>query len=154
MVQLGFGGAVTTSDSKMLEPGAFRCESRAMSTTAVREKGQTTLPADVCDAAGIAVHDQIEWRFENGEIRGRKLMVREPRTVVGKLVNRDGVLVLDTKGLTVEPEDIARAVRDERDQRNDYGHALAAKKVDADVLLTRNTEDFRGLSGSVGLEWP
>ena len=36
----------------------------------------------------------------------------------------------------------------------DYGHALAAQKANADVLLTRNTEDFMVLSGSVGLEWP
>ena len=83
----------------------------------MREKRQTTLPADVCVAAGITVHDQIEWRFENGEIRGRKLLARAPRTVVGKLVRRDGVLVLDTAGLAIAPEDIARAVRDERDAR-------------------------------------
>ncbi len=44
-----------------------------MSATVLREKRQTTLPADVVDAAGIRVNDQIDWRYEGGEIRGRKL---------------------------------------------------------------------------------
>ena len=45
-----------------------------MSATVVREKRQTTLPQDVCEAAGIQVNDQVDWRFEDGEIRGRKLV--------------------------------------------------------------------------------
>ena len=45
-----------------------------MSATVVRTKRQTTLPEDVCRAAGIRVRDQVEWRFEEGEIRGRKLV--------------------------------------------------------------------------------
>lgn len=45
-----------------------------MSATLVRAKRQTTLPEEVCLAAGIHVHDQVDWRFENGEIRGRKLV--------------------------------------------------------------------------------
>ncbi|HWY75096.1 MAG TPA: AbrB/MazE/SpoVT family DNA-binding domain-containing protein [Verrucomicrobiae bacterium] len=44
-----------------------------MSATIVREKRQTTLPADVVEAAGLRVNDQVDWRFEGGEIRGRKL---------------------------------------------------------------------------------
>lgn len=35
----------------------------------------------------------------------------------------------------------------------DYVHALAAEKAQADVLLTRNTQDFAGLTQAV-LEWP
>lgn len=45
----------------------------AMSTTIVRAKRQTTLPEDVCRAAGIRVSDKVDWRFKDGEIRGRKL---------------------------------------------------------------------------------
>jgi hypothetical protein len=36
----------------------------------------------------------------------------------------------------------------------DYGHALAAKKVKADVILTRNPDDFKGLTGKTKVEWP
>ncbi|HEY1172481.1 MAG TPA: AbrB/MazE/SpoVT family DNA-binding domain-containing protein [Verrucomicrobiae bacterium] len=52
-----------------------------MSATAVREKRQTTIPADVAEAAGIEPGDQVEWRFEEGEIRGRKLVMEKTRTV-------------------------------------------------------------------------
>ena len=48
-----------------------------MSATVVRTKRQTTLPEDVCLAAGIRARDQVEWRFEEGEIRGRKLVPAE-----------------------------------------------------------------------------
>ena len=44
-----------------------------MSTTVVREKRQVTLPQEVVQAAGIKVDDQVDWRFEDGEIRGKKL---------------------------------------------------------------------------------
>ncbi len=36
----------------------------------------------------------------------------------------------------------------------DYGHALSATKAKAEVILTRNQEDFRGLCGSLRIEWP
>ncbi len=35
----------------------------------------------------------------------------------------------------------------------DYGHALAAEKVPADALLTRNTNDFLGLT-KMSILWP
>jgi bifunctional DNA-binding transcriptional regulator/antitoxin component of YhaV-PrlF toxin-antitoxin module len=93
------------------------CESRTMSATAIREERQTTLPADVSEAAGLKPGDQVDWRFEEGEIRGRKIAPQsEPRRIVGKLVRRGGALVCDTDGLTINPEDIARAVREERDR--------------------------------------
>jgi bifunctional DNA-binding transcriptional regulator/antitoxin component of YhaV-PrlF toxin-antitoxin module len=50
-----------------------------MSATIVRQKRQTTLPQDVCEAAGIKPNDQVEWRFEDGEIRGRKLVPKKPK---------------------------------------------------------------------------
>jgi len=88
-----------------------------MSATAIREKRKTTLPQDVTEAAGLRPGDQVDWRFEEGEIRGRKLApAKEPRRIVAKLVKRGGMLVLDTKGLTIDPEDIARAIREERDR--------------------------------------
>ena len=88
-----------------------------MSATAIREKRQITIPEDVSEAAGLKPGDQVDWRFEDGEIRGRK-MVREPaRRVVATLVRRGGRLVFDTKGVKISPEAIAAAVRDERDSR-------------------------------------
>jgi antitoxin component of MazEF toxin-antitoxin module len=32
-----------------------------------------TLPESVCATAGLKPNDQVEWRVEEGEIRGRKL---------------------------------------------------------------------------------
>lgn len=53
-----------------------------MSATVVREKNQTTLPADVLAAADIHPRDQVDWRFEDGEIRGRKMRpVEEVQTL-------------------------------------------------------------------------
>ena len=49
------------------------CENEVVNTTVVSERRQTTLLADGCAAAGIGVNDQVEWRFEAGEIRGKKL---------------------------------------------------------------------------------
>ena len=45
-----------------------------MSATVGREKRQVTLPQEVVRAAGIEVDDQVDWRFEDGEIHGKKLV--------------------------------------------------------------------------------
>jgi len=39
----------------------------------MRENWQFTLPQAVVQAAGIKVDDQVDWRFEAGEIHGKKL---------------------------------------------------------------------------------
>jgi hypothetical protein len=36
----------------------------------------------------------------------------------------------------------------------DYGHALAAVKAGADIVLTRNPSDFEGLTGTAAIEHP
>ncbi len=94
-------------------------ENPTMSATILREKRQTTLPAEIVQAAGLRVSDQIDWRFEDGEIRGRKLVpVVRPAPVVGRLVRHGDALVMEIpKGYKVDPDDIARAVREERDSR-------------------------------------
>jgi hypothetical protein len=38
-----------------------------------------TLPESICEAAGLKPNDQVEWRVEAGEIRGRKLVARKPK---------------------------------------------------------------------------
>jgi bifunctional DNA-binding transcriptional regulator/antitoxin component of YhaV-PrlF toxin-antitoxin module len=83
-----------------------------MSATVVREKRQVTLPREVVQAAGIKVDDQVDWRFEDGEIRGKKL-VPEP---VGILELED----LDPKTLAPKAgkptrESIVKAVRADRE---------------------------------------
>jgi len=91
-----------------------------MSATVMREKRQTTLPVEVVEAAGLKVNDQVEWRFEDGEIRGRKL-VRQPgpRRIVGKLVKKGDSLIFEVpKGYKLDPEAIGRAVQEERDSRS------------------------------------
>jgi bifunctional DNA-binding transcriptional regulator/antitoxin component of YhaV-PrlF toxin-antitoxin module len=85
-----------------------------MSATAVKEQGQATLPADVLKAAGLKAGDQVDWRFEEGEIRGRKVATES--RIVGKLVRKNGALVCEADGFQVDPQDIARAVREERDR--------------------------------------
>ncbi len=87
-----------------------------MSTTAIRDKQPAALPADVVAAAGLKPGDQVDWRFENGEIRGRKLPASEPRRIVARLVRRGGGLVCDMTGLTLDPDAIASAIREERDR--------------------------------------
>ena len=89
-----------------------------MSATTIREQRQATIPQEVCEAAGLQPGDEVEWRFEDGEIRGRKLIPQEePRTIVAKLVRKGGALLADTSGLTIDPEAIAKAVREERELR-------------------------------------
>ncbi len=89
-----------------------------MHATAIRDQRQTTLPEEVVDAAGLAVGDRVEWRFEEGEIRGRKLPPRsEVRQVKAWLVKRGGRLVFETPGVTIDPQAIGEAVAEERASR-------------------------------------
>lgn len=44
-----------------------------MSATAIREKWQTTIPADVREPAGLQIDDQVEWSYQDGVIMVRKL---------------------------------------------------------------------------------
>ena len=82
-----------------------------MSATTVREKRQTTLPQDVAEAAGIRAGDQVDWTFEGGEIRGRKL-VPEPKSEPLKVVKKRGFLMLEGK---FNREDILAAIRADRE---------------------------------------
>jgi bifunctional DNA-binding transcriptional regulator/antitoxin component of YhaV-PrlF toxin-antitoxin module len=65
-------------------------ESCTMSATIVREKNQTTLPADVLEAAGIRPKDQVEWSFEDGKIVGRKLQPVEEVETLDELPRKLG----------------------------------------------------------------
>lgn len=83
----------------------------------IREKRQTTLPEDVCQAAGLSIRDQVDWRFEDGEIRGRKLApVALPRRVTARLVKEGGRLMF-VSPVPVTEEAIGQAVAEERASR-------------------------------------
>jgi bifunctional DNA-binding transcriptional regulator/antitoxin component of YhaV-PrlF toxin-antitoxin module len=85
-----------------------------MSATVIRKKRQTTLPDDVCQAAGLKVRDQVDWRVEEGEIRGRVLKPTKPIVRKAKLVRREGKLVFDVPEL---PEDaIVKAIDEFREE--------------------------------------
>lgn len=100
-----------------LDHGNIRCENSAVSAIVIGEKGETILPADVCEPAGLRPGDQLDWRFEDGEIRGRKLTPQPGhRRIIARRITKEGALVADTNGLTIDPEAIARAVREERDR--------------------------------------
>jgi bifunctional DNA-binding transcriptional regulator/antitoxin component of YhaV-PrlF toxin-antitoxin module len=83
-----------------------------MSATVVRERNEITLPGDILEAAGIHVKDQVEWRFEDGEIRGRKLDPAQVEILDLKDVDPK---TLWPKNLKVTKESISRAIRAERD---------------------------------------
>jgi len=89
-----------------------------MSATVVRGKRQTTLPEDVCQAAGIKVRDQVDWRFEQGEIRGRKLVpVRERVRVVRPVEFKD--LQITPQNLNIKFDQLEEDLRREREDRDD-----------------------------------
>jgi bifunctional DNA-binding transcriptional regulator/antitoxin component of YhaV-PrlF toxin-antitoxin module len=85
-----------------------------MSAAIVREKRQTTLPADVVEAAGIRVNDQVDWRFEDGEIRGRKLAPVEEEVLDIDDVDPETLAPKEGK---ITDESIVRAIREDRDSR-------------------------------------
>jgi hypothetical protein len=49
------------------------CQCWAMSTTAFGRERKLTLPANVFGAADLRRSDRLEWRLEDGEIRGCKM---------------------------------------------------------------------------------
>ena len=50
-----------------------------MNSTILDKKRRMTLPESVCDAVGLQPNDRIQWRVENGEIRGRKLIASKSK---------------------------------------------------------------------------
>ena len=51
-----------------------------MSATIIDKKRRMTLPESICRAMNLHTNDQIEWRIEEGEIRGRKLIVKKSKS--------------------------------------------------------------------------
>ena len=69
-----------------------RWEILTVNDTLLREKNQVTLPTELVEAAGLTpTKDRIAWRFEDGELRGRKVVTaRPPKTKLeGRITNVD-----------------------------------------------------------------
>jgi bifunctional DNA-binding transcriptional regulator/antitoxin component of YhaV-PrlF toxin-antitoxin module len=89
-----------------------------MRATQVRAKRQTTLPEEVCQAAGIRIRDQVDWRFEDGEIRGRRLVPAEERARLVRPVKRKGLLMVP-QNLQVDLDRMDEELRQEREERDE-----------------------------------
>jgi bifunctional DNA-binding transcriptional regulator/antitoxin component of YhaV-PrlF toxin-antitoxin module len=89
-----------------------------MSATIVRAKRQTTLPEDVCRAAGIKVRDQVDWRFEKGEIRGRKLAPVRERVRLARHVKFKDLLIAP-QNLAIDLDRLDEDLRREREERDE-----------------------------------
>jgi antitoxin component of MazEF toxin-antitoxin module len=50
-----------------------------MSATILDKKHRMTLPQSICAAVDLKPNDQVEWRVEDREIRGRKLVRQKPK---------------------------------------------------------------------------
>jgi hypothetical protein len=58
---------------------------------------------------------------EDGKVILTPLKKAEPRTIMLKLVKRGGRLVADMTGLTIDPNDIAKAVHEDRESQGERG---------------------------------
>jgi bifunctional DNA-binding transcriptional regulator/antitoxin component of YhaV-PrlF toxin-antitoxin module len=50
-----------------------------MNATTIDKKHRMTIPDSIVAAAGLKPNDQVEWRVQDGEIRGRKLLPRKTK---------------------------------------------------------------------------
>jgi bifunctional DNA-binding transcriptional regulator/antitoxin component of YhaV-PrlF toxin-antitoxin module len=50
-----------------------------MNATVIDKKRRMTLPESICQRVGLKPNDQVEWRVEAGEIRGRRLVAQKPK---------------------------------------------------------------------------
>lgn len=85
-----------------------------MNATAVRNKRQVTLPQAVCEQANIGPGDRIAWVYEDGIIRGRKLV--QDADEVLDLKDLHPKTLLPKKG-KILPESLARSIRADREGR-------------------------------------
>jgi bifunctional DNA-binding transcriptional regulator/antitoxin component of YhaV-PrlF toxin-antitoxin module len=90
-----------------------------MSATIVGARRQTTLPKEVCEAAGIRSSDRVDWRFQDGEIRGRKVKGSDERVRKIRPIKFKDILILP-QNLEVDLKQVdadLAAERDEEDER-------------------------------------
>jgi len=85
-----------------------------MNTTAVREKGQVTLPQEIRDQAKIGPGDHIAWVYHDGTIHGTKLIHQESEEID---VNDVDPKTLFPRRGKVEVGSINKAIRADREYR-------------------------------------
>jgi hypothetical protein len=71
----------STFISRALEIFEDKRDNPSMPSTIIDKKRRTTLPECICDAIGLRPNDRVEWRIEEGELRGRKLVIQVQREV-------------------------------------------------------------------------
>jgi bifunctional DNA-binding transcriptional regulator/antitoxin component of YhaV-PrlF toxin-antitoxin module len=87
-----------------------------MNATLFREKRQITLPQDVSEAADLRLGDKVEWRFDQGEIRGRKMVPSSRHYRPGKVLKdgQTGLLYFDSDISAAEVEEAALSANVDR----------------------------------------
>ncbi len=68
-----------TAALKLLALGRLWRDNPSMEATVLDKKRRMTLPQSVSQAIGLKPGDRVEWRIENGEIRGRKLVAKKAK---------------------------------------------------------------------------
>jgi bifunctional DNA-binding transcriptional regulator/antitoxin component of YhaV-PrlF toxin-antitoxin module len=84
-----------------------------VSATVIGEQRQATIPEDVSEAAGLRPGDQVDWRYEAGEIRGRKLL-QEPSEIL-ELDDLDANTLLPRVG-QIEVKSLLKSLQSGRDR--------------------------------------
>ena len=100
----------------------------------------------VMTGRGIQVLDQ------NGQPARMLLKAKDAATWLRTFAGKVRFVSLN-EDETLDALDKAETLRIEGKKIYDYGHALGADKAGAEVLLTRDTQDFAGLT-KARLEWP
>ena len=87
-----------------------------MRASLLRDRNQVTLPEEVVQAAGLVPQqDYIAWRFESGEIRGRKQAPAPERTGRVARDRKTGLLFWDGDISAEEAENAALSANLDRE---------------------------------------
>ena len=95
----------------------------------------------------------IEVKDKEGRSARLVMTARDAATWLRRFSGRIRLVELD-RSETLDGLDQAQAKNISGPNVHDYGHALAADKAGADVLLTRNVKDFQPLGGKARIERP
>ena len=87
-----------------------------MRVSLLRDRNEVTLPGEVVEAAGlVAQQDYIAWRFEAGEIRGRKQSAAPGRAGRVARDHKTGLLFWDGDISAEEAKDAALSANLDRE---------------------------------------